>query len=120
MPTITIDQSVSDAISVALSLAAFAFTIVKWRIDEYRLKREAIRNQASKIACWIEGYYAIVINNSNLPIYGTVIVAEKGPWSYVGHHEPITPDHYPGAEAKCQLIPPGTWEVAIPNLSVRP
>lgn len=116
MPTIIIDQSLSDAVSLALSLAAFAFTIVKWRIDEYRRKREALRNQAGKIACWIEGYDAIVINNSDLPIYGAVIVIEKGPWFYAGQHGPITPDHYPGAEAECQLIPPGTWKIAIPNM----
>jgi hypothetical protein len=115
MPTITIDQSLSNAVSIALSLAAFIFTIIRWRIDENRRADEAQRWQANKIAAWLEGTDAIVVNSSDLPIYGAAIVIERGPWAYSGNRETVTPAYHPGFIAVCQFIPPGKWRVPIPN-----
>lgn len=115
MPRVTINQNTSIVFSIVLSVVTFIYTIVRWRIDESRRADEERHRQANKIASWLEGTDAIVVNSSDLPIYGVAIVIEQGPWFYSGNREPGAPACYPGAIALCQLVPPGKWRVSIPN-----
>lgn len=96
-------------------------SIVTFFITRLEKKRDANRDQAGKVSSWIENAghdatNAIVVNNSDLPIYGVAIVVEKGPWFYSGNYcERLPGQYYKGSETVCELIPPGRYRVHMPG-----
>lgn len=109
-------QIVCTFLSLAISMVSLTFSLRNRHSDEKQREEEERKSQAVKIACWMEDYDAIVVNSSDLPIYGVAIVADKGPWFYSGSRREVTSAYYPGAAAMCHLIPPGKWRIPIPNL----